>query len=303
MSQQREEHEGAHMTSPIVSNSLPKGPERGILLVQAKAPETSALHRALRNTGFKVAVASTVKQALQLLILEDFCALICDLNAPAPGDGFTLINAMRHVQPHAVTMLLTDYPALKESLVALLPLADELVVAPVPLSEIIALLKDRLKTPRPKQLKVLAPVATILERNAKRTISEWLVRVNEVKDLVDLPLSDEGRTGHLPRLLIEVIKRLRKPRLEEGEAIVSLAAISHGKVRHEQGYTTAMLVAESRILQVCIFKILRSNLSSLDWTLVLTDVMTIADEVDSQLTQTMASYAEEAQKTDRKLSA
>jgi ActR/RegA family two-component response regulator len=294
------------MVKSDVTNSQPKehvAPERRILLVQLNVTETSDLHRALRRTGFKVVAASTVKEALRLLVAESFSALVCDLKAPAPGDGFTLINAMRHVQPHAVTMILTDYPALKESLVALLPLADELVVTPVPLPEIIALLEDRLKTPRPKQLKVLEPVATILERNAQRTISEWLVRVNEVKELVDLPLSDEGRTGHLPRLLIEVIKRLRAPRLEEGDAMVSLAAISHGKVRHEQGYSAALLVVESRILQVCIFKILRSNLSSLDWTLVLTDVMTIADEVDSQLTQTMASYAQEAQKTGRKLSA
>ena len=53
-----------------------------------------------------------------------------------------------------------------------------------------------------------------------------------------------------------------------------------------------MLVEESRILQVCIFKTLRTNLNAVDLALVLTDVMTIADEVDSQLTQTMASFSE-----------
>ncbi|MEO5936403.1 MAG: hypothetical protein ABIP81_04235, partial [Terriglobales bacterium] len=44
----------------------------------------------------------------------------------------------------------------------------------------------------------------------------------------------------------------------------------------------------------CIFKTLRSNLNAVDLALVLTDVMTIADEVDSQLTQTMASFSGEA---------
>ncbi|MCU1284134.1 MAG: response regulator receiver protein [Acidobacteriales bacterium] len=266
-------------------------PESSILLVQSHSGELSTLERALRKSGFKVIAASTVKEALGLLVSGKFSALLCMLQGPTPGDSFTLINAMRHVHPDAVTMIITDYPALKESLVALLPLADELVVTPVPPTEIIALLKDRLRSPRPKKWKPPEPVANILERNAKQTISEWLVRVNDVKDLVDQPLSDEGRTGHLPRLLQEVIKRLRAPRLEEGDASVSMAAISHGKVRREQGYTAAMLVTESRILQVCIFKTLRSNLASLDWTLVLTDVMTIADEVDSQLTQTMASFS------------
>jgi hypothetical protein len=35
---------------------------------------------------------------------------------------------------------------------------------------------------------------------------------------------------------------------------------------------------------------LQSNLSALDFSLLLPDVMTIADEVDSQLTQAMDSY-------------
>ena len=51
-----------------------------------------------------------------------------------------------------------------------------------------------------------------------------------------------------------------------------------------------MLVHESRILQVTLFGTLQSNLSLLDFSLLLPDVMTIADEVDAQLTQTMDSY-------------
>lgn len=63
--------------------------------------------------------------------------------------------------------------------------------------------------------------------------------------------------------------------------------------------TPAMLVLESRILQVTIFGTLQSNLNSLDFSLVLPDVMTIADEVDAQLTQSMDSFM----KTMRKLEA
>jgi hypothetical protein len=57
-----------------------------------------------------------------------------------------------------------------------------------------------------------------------------------------------------------------------------------------KGYTPAMLVHESRILQVTIFGTLQSNLNSLDFSLLLPDVMAIADEVDAQLTQSMDSY-------------
>jgi hypothetical protein len=61
-------------------------------------------------------------------------------------------------------------------------------------------------------------------------------------------------------------------------------------MRRLQGYTAGMLVHDSRILQVTIFGTLQSNLSALDFSLLLPDVMTIADEVDSQLTQTMDSF-------------
>ncbi len=51
-----------------------------------------------------------------------------------------------------------------------------------------------------------------------------------------------------------------------------------------------MLVIESRILQGTLFGMLKDNMNALDFGSLLPDVMTIADEVDAQLTQTMASY-------------
>jgi hypothetical protein len=61
-------------------------------------------------------------------------------------------------------------------------------------------------------------------------------------------------------------------------------------MRREQGYTVPMVIEESRILQVSIFSTLQRNLRSVDFSKVLLDVVTIADEVDSQLKQAMISY-------------
>jgi hypothetical protein len=55
-----------------------------------------------------------------------------------------------------------------------------------------------------------------------------------------------------------------------------------------------MLVEESRMLQVSIFQTLQNNLQKVDFSLLLADVMVIADEVDSQLAQAMTSYIAEA---------
>jgi DNA-binding response OmpR family regulator len=263
-----------------------------VLLVFSAASDTT-LKTALQQSGFDVITATGVKDALVLLALKPLDALVCELHLPAAGDGFTLVNAVRHFNPNAVTMVISAYPALKESLCTLLPQADEILVTPLPSTEIVTLLKRRLQAPRKHKVNTFEPAAAVLQRHARGTVAEWLVRVNANVALQQVRLTDRERTGHLPAILHDLVLRLRAPHVEEGNAKLSLAAVAHGKVRHQQGYVAEMLVEESRILQVCIFKTLRNNLSALDLALVLTDVMTIADEVDSQLRQTMAGFAEQ----------
>lgn len=263
-----------------------------VLLVQTESVPLSDLHKVLERNGFHVVARSTIKESLSCLGVGRFDALVCNLLLPAAGDGFTLVNAMRHMHPDAITMIMSNFPALRESVSALLPQADEVLVTPVPIQDVVKLLKDRLRGPRRRIVRTHEPVATILERYALSTIREWLARVNQSNSLARIEVNDSDRTGHLRTLLQELIQRLRAPHLDEGRAKFSRAALEHGKIRKQQGYTPAMLVEESRILQVCIFKTLRSNLSAVDLALVLTDVMTIADEVDSQLTQAMSSFSE-----------
>jgi hypothetical protein len=131
-------------------------------------------------------------------------------------------------------------------------------------------------------------VADILERELKPVIHDWLALVEKQEDLMSIKLSYEDRTGHLPALLREVIVRLR---LDAGtKAPISVAASHHGDLRRKQGYTVAMVVEESRLLQVCLFTTLHKNNSQIEYSNLLPDVVTIADEVDAQLKQQMLRY-------------
>jgi len=123
-------------------------------------------------------------------------------------------------------------------------------------------------------------------------IEDWLVRTKKTPELDRLHLSDDERTGHLPKLIDDLVARLSITKLPEkdSDAIASVAAVEHGTLRQEQGYSSGMLTHESRILQVAIFGTLQKNLTMLDFNLLLPDVMIIADEVDAQLTQTMDSF-------------
>jgi hypothetical protein len=131
-------------------------------------------------------------------------------------------------------------------------------------------------------------VADILERELKSVILDWLARVDQEPDLKCIPLNFEERTGHLPHLLHDVIRRLR---LDAGtKAPISKAAAEHGDLRRKQGYTVAMAVEESRLLQVTIFSTLHKNVKNLEFSLLLPDVVTIADEVDAQLKEQMLRF-------------
>jgi CheY-like chemotaxis protein len=76
--------------------------------------------------------------------------------------------------------------------------------------------------------------------------------------------------------------------------LISAAAAEHGLNRRRHGYTAAMMVEESRMLQVTIFDTLQQNLATIDFSVLLIGVMTIADEIDSQLSQAMDSYIAES---------
>ena len=138
---------------------------------------------------------------------------------------------------------------------------------------------------------VVESVADILERELHTVIAEWLIRVEKEPDLMSIPMIQEERTGHLPQLLHDVVARLR---LRAGiKAPVSKAAAEHGELRHKQGYTVAMAVQESRLLQVSIFSTLHKSVERLKMSLLLSDVATIADEVDAQLKEQMVRFMAE----------
>jgi DNA-binding response OmpR family regulator len=259
-----------------------------VLVVDDDNAVLMMLQEGLKRDDFEVVAASNVKDALKHIASEKFDVLLSDLHMPLPGDGFTVVSAMRRTHPEALTMVLSGYPALDEAMSAIISQADEILAKPIRIGSLKELIRARLSGP--KFTKRINPesVASILERETDTTIQNWLTLVEQDTELTCVPLGRAERTGHLPRLLRDLIVRLRLG--SESATPISMAARDHGEVRRQQGYTATMVVEESRILQVSIFSTLQRNLRSVDFSKVLGDVVTIADEVDSQLKQAMLSY-------------
>ena len=261
---------------------------RRILVVEDDEAVRMMLREGLQRDEFEVVAASNVRDALGLIATETFDVLLSDLHMPLAGDGFTLVSAMRHTHPEALTVVLSGYPALDEAMSAILHQADEIFAKPIRIGELRDLIRERLADRQTRKRVKPESVASILERELETTIQFWLDIVDQDAELTVIPLSRIERTGHLPKLLLDLVLRLRLD--SELPAPISKAAHDHGAMRLKQGYTATMVVEESRILQVSIFSTLQRNLCGVDFSRLLLDVVTIADEVDSQLKQAMVSF-------------
>jgi DNA-binding response OmpR family regulator len=263
-----------------------------VLLVDDDEVALGIMSESLKSKGFEVVAVGGVTEALKCIATEKFDVLITDLHMPNAGDGFTVISAMRHSQPDALTMLLSGFPDVKSAMEAIILEADEIVVKPVEIMQLAEMVRERLRIQKPANRASKQRVSEILHRCSDIVVKNWLALVKQARELSHIVLTDAERTGHLPKLIEDLVSRLNRPSigsLQDSDAAHS-AAVLHGDLRFAQGYTPEMLVHESRILQVTLFGTLKDHMNALDFSLLLPDVMTIADEVDAQLTQAMAGY-------------
>ena len=252
-----------------------------------------SLKDVMNYEGFEVTAAANVPDALKLITSNIYDVLLSDLHMPNAGDGLTVVSAMRHANPRAVTILLTSFPEMDAASQAILLQTDQILVKPMDVPSLISAIKERLAIGAPAT-RVVESVATILERTTESTIQDWFAHVQNDEAVMSVPMTFNQRTSHLPQLFLDLVHRLRSFKSFGSKELVSPAAAKHGLDRRKQGYSAAMLVEESRILQVSVFHTLQKNLARIDFSILLTEVMTIADEIDSQLAQAMTSYISES---------
>jgi CheY-like chemotaxis protein len=275
---------------PSISREKDGGGMPRILLSEDDRAVRDMLRATLERDGLEVVAVGSVPEALQRIATESFDLLLSDLHMPQAGDGFTVVSAMRHTHPRAPTLVLSGYPAISEALAAIRIQVDEILVKPIEIASLRTVVRERLAKPSASSDRpAVQSVAAILERDLAATIRDWMVLVEQDEQLSRIPLSFDDRAGHLPNLIADLIYRLR---VHPTTKFNSIPALQHGQLRRKQGYSVAMVVEESRFLQISIFGTLQNNLSNVDFSKVLLDVMTIADEVDSQLRDAMVGYSE-----------
>jgi hypothetical protein len=81
----------------------------------------------------------------------------------------------------------------------------------------------------------------------------------------------------------DVIYRLRLAK--DAPRPISAAALTHGQIRREQGYSAAKLVEEWWAFEVSTFGTFHLHQSELDQNQMLVDMLVIVDGADAQLTE------------------
>src|SRR6478672_9225902 len=84
----------------------------------------------LSANGFEVTTVATVAEAIREINRQPFEILLSDLNIGQPSDGFTVVSAMRRVQPEAATFILTGYPDFDTALQAIRSQVDDYLLKP-----------------------------------------------------------------------------------------------------------------------------------------------------------------------------
>jgi len=261
-----------------------------VLFVDDEAGIRETLKPILSRHGFEVTTSSTVPEALELINHATFDVLLSDLNIGQPGDGFTVVSAMRRVQPEAVTFILTGYPDFDTALQAIRSQVDDYLLKPMDVPALIDVIQRRLEKRRPvPPQKPLKRVSELMRESLSEISREWLALVKSHPELKSIRLPDKARVDHLPNVIEELAKRVDLQSEQTSER-GKTAAARHGKDRASQGYTIPLIVIEMRLLQRVLSTVLQHNLIRMDLSTVIRDMVEVGEGLHEQLEFSMRGF-------------
>jgi ActR/RegA family two-component response regulator len=263
--------------------------QRRLLCVDDEEGIRFTLAAIFKRHGFEVSTAASVAEALQKITSEKFDVLLSDLNIGNPGDGLTVVSAMRRTQPEAVTMILTGYPAFETALEAIRQQVDDYIVKPANISVLVSTIESKLATPaRQRQLPPPKRVAMLLQEHRERIEELWLSSVEKDAALSQMPSSREDRLDYLSGLLEEII-RAAQSYSGEGAAEHKGSAVRRGSRRDWEGYTPGMMLAEFCLLRRILAQIIQENLLAVNLSYLIPDLALVNESLDEQAQATLAT--------------
>lgn len=276
----------------LSENILEGSMQRRLLFVDDEPIIRLSLAAVLVKHDFEVTTAATVAEALQKITSEKFDILLSDLNIGNPGDGLTVVSAMRRTQPDAVTMILTGYPAFETALEAIRQQVDDYIVKPASIPTLVSTIESKLATPpRQRQLPPPKRVAMVLQEHVPRIEELWLSSIEEDDALSQIPATREQRVGYLRDVLSEVTKKAQSYS-GEGPPKNRGSFANRSVLRHFERYTATTVLSEFYLLRRIMAQIVQENLLAVNLSYLVPDLACVNESLDEQAQAAVAMLSE-----------
>ncbi len=245
----------------------------------------------LRQHGFEVTAVGTVNEALSQITTAPFDVLISDLNIGQPGDGFTVVSAMRRTQPTCVTLILTGYPGFDSALEAIRSQVDDYLVKPAVIPSLIKLIEQKLQNPKPGTGAATKRISQVLRENTLEITQRALREMKADPALGIIPITDEERIEFTPQTLEELATVLEsaEPDGAARERLIQ-GATMRGTKRYQLGYTLPLLATYVRLLERAIYDVVHERMLTLNLSYFMFDLKRLNDTLGLQLELTQMAF-------------
>ncbi len=247
----------------------------------------------LRQHGYDVTAVGSVNEALALISSAPFDVLISDLNIGHPGDGFTVVSAMRRTHPACITLILTGYPGFDSALEAIRSQVDDYLIKPAPIPSLIKLIEQKLKNPKSGHVTANKRMCQILRENVYDVTQRTLREMKADPLLGALPLADEQRIEYIPCTIEDLAAMLESAEQEQAVERFIQTTVLRGAKQYKQGYTIPQLAASVRLLEHAIFDVIHEHMLSLNLSYFMFDLKHLNDILGIQLEHTLMAYEEQ----------
>jgi DNA-binding response OmpR family regulator len=258
-----------------------------ILFVDDEESIRLTLAPLLESHGFKVTCAATVQDALTLIANSRFDVLLADLNVGQPGDGFTVVSAMRRTHPKTVTLILTGYPDFQSALQAIRQQVDDFLTKPAEISALVETIKSKLEDRRRERQVRTRRFPDLIHQDEKAITEDWLAAVKRDPELRSIHISDSERIDHLPAVLDAAAFVAAGNEMTAGAMTV---AALHGNIRSRQGYTVPLIMRESRLLQAVVARRAQENLLVIDISTLIPDLISTYEAIGTLAEVSVRSF-------------
>ena len=257
----------------------------------------------LRQHGYDVTAVETVNEALTQIMSAQFDVLLSDLNIGQPGDGFTVVSAMRQSQPACITLILTGYPGFDTALEAIRNQVDDYLIKPAAIPTLINLIEQKLQNPKSGKVGATKRISQVLRENVFEITQRALAEMKSDPALRAVPISDEQRIEFLPRTLEELAAMLEsgEPSSTDGETQYPSAKM-HGAKRYQHGYTVTLLAVHARLLEQAIYDVIHEHLRSLNLSYLMFDLKRLNSLLGIQLEHTLLAFLSVEKRSGRQAS-